>query len=331
MKKVIGLLGLIIIGVSVYYLVPANPIAVIIYLNELAFTPNGWVLEIESNVSVNTHGWYLTSRQDTAYLKTMTIVGNTPRKITQDSLLTQLRVDSSGDGLKLYSSYASPCNLVFGSSPSADIVAPKSGQSICSMSGQYYYLDNTPTLGFQNDTINATGQIAGWVKNSGLPLRGVKVTGFGSGDTTTTDSAGYFIISSIARCQSLVFSANNYLSQSIKQQVWPESTVTMNVNMVVSVEKIKAETMPKNFVISEPFPNPFNPETRIRYTLPQKGDVKIEVFDMSGKLVDRIFSGFQLAGSYQARWNAINFPSGVYVIQVHSGYASLSKKCVLVK
>lgn len=335
MKKLLGALLLIIAGISAYYLVRANPIF-IQAITELAFTPSGWVLEVKFPSSVNTNGWYFISKQDTAHLKPMALAGNTLYLITQDSLLEQLRIDSNGDDLKVYTGAGGLMSyLRFGDVPDADIAAPKAGQSICS-SGSIYYLDNTPTLGSPNDTNNAMGYIIGWVKDeSGIPLQSTKVW-YGSASDwpenyVLANDSGFFTIYLLSEKSELIFQEPNFVQYNTVVQVWPESTVTVNVNLVVSVEKIKGQSVPKNFVVSEPFPNPFNPETQVQYSLPQKSDVTINVYDISGKLVDKIFSGSQSKGSYRARWNALNVPSGVYIIQVQAGQIALSKKCVLVK
>jgi hypothetical protein len=186
-------------------------------------------------------------------------------------------------------------------------------------------------LGLENDTINATGYIAGYVKNSNdTPLEGVQVL---CGSSTTTNSSGFFMFSEIAWKRNIIFSKQNYITQDTLVQVYPESTITINVRMspIVSVERIETQTVPKDFSISEPFPNPFNPETQIQYTLPKNGNVEIEVFDIGGRLVDKIFSGYQSKGSYQARWNAIHLSSGIYIIRIQTGESVLSKKCLLAK
>lgn len=103
MKTAIWIVLFIILGVSVYYSLLSNPVAINLF-NELAFTPNGWILEITSYYeTINTEGWYLVSRQDTSHLTTMVIVENTQHLITQDSLLEPLRIDQNGDSLRLYS------------------------------------------------------------------------------------------------------------------------------------------------------------------------------------------------------------------------------------
>jgi hypothetical protein len=334
MKKLLGALLLLIAGVSAYYLTRANPIPnPSILINELAFTSDGWVMEVEfPDTGQASYGCVITSNLGTDSLKPMAVKPDTLYLITQDSLLGTSHINPSGDHLTIVW-HAFPTwvgYFDFGPS-SSTIEAPKPGQSICYLPGYYYYLDDTPTLGYQNDTMNATGYVAGLVKNSGVPLQGVKVTTLAGGDSTTTGADGHFVISSVARRQTLTFSAQNYIGQSITKQIWPDSTVALDVSLVVSVEKIKGQAAPKDFVISEPYPNPFNPETQVQYSLPKKSDVTINVYDMSGKLVDRVFSGSQSSGTYLARWNAVSAPSGVYVIQICTGLTALSKKCVLVK
>jgi hypothetical protein len=336
MRKAMLVIFFIILGVSIYYYLLSNPLPPIQVLNELIFTPDGWILEIVLPSDMNTDGWYLVTKQDTAYLKPMGILSYIPYLITQDSLLEALNIDQNGDELRFYSSEMGKIgHLNFGVSPDADIAAPKTGQSIC-YTEYYYYLDNTPTLGQPNDTTNTTGYITGWIKDSNnIPLRGVRVGGYDPLEETTTDSTGFFKSSTISRKQWLYFSLLHYQTEDMILQVWPESTITTNMTMYVkqgeSVERIESQTVPKDFSISEPFPNPFNPETRFHYTLPRNGEVIIDVFDVSGKLVDKVFAGYQPAGSYQARWNATHLPSGIYFIQVRTSEAALSKKCILVK
>jgi hypothetical protein len=340
MKKIIKGAILIVLCISIYYSLLSNPIVINLF-NELAFTPTGWVLEINPPGSVSTNGWYLVTKQDTAHLKTMILTENTLHLITQDSLLEPLDIDQYGDTLTLCSQGGTPMfYLIFDSI--------KVGQSICRGSFSYY-LDNSPTLGQENDTVNATGHIDVLVKDeSDVPLSNVKVAypayryvynpPYEEGwqlyyDTTLTDSEGLFKFSGLSGKKHLSFICNNFLTQYHDVKVSPESTITMNVIMspVASVEKIESNNIPQEFSISDPFPNPFNPEMQIQYSLPQNGDVRIDVFDISGKLVDKIFSGFQSAGKYQAHWNAASFPSSIYIIRIQSDEFVLSKKCALVK
>jgi hypothetical protein len=323
-----------------YYPAPANPI-IAPFFNELAFTPNGWVLEIRHYEGMNMDGWCLISRLDTAYFKS-SVTLTEYCLITQDSLLSPLRIDPTGDSISICQLPGILETFVFGTFSEAVCMAPKTGQSICRewSADAYFYLDNTPTLGQQNDTINATGTVAGLVKDSeGLPLSDVFVwystfpAGLDPNEYVLTDTAGYFNFSFTARKQMLIFEKNLYVLQDTILQMWPDSTVTMNITLVKGsiVEKIESQTFPKEFSIGEPYPNPFNPEMQMKYTIPNASNVTIDVFDINGKLVDKIFSGYQSSGSYQAHWNATRFSSGVYIIRILAGDVMMSKKCVLVK
>ena len=69
------------------------------------------------------------------------------------------------------------------------------------------------------------------------------------------------------------------------------------------------------------YPNPFNPETSIRFDLPQPGFVLISVFDISGRLVRMLVSEFRTAGSYSVKWDGKDsygnpVPSGIYVCRM---------------
>ncbi|MFC1618860.1 FlgD immunoglobulin-like domain containing protein [Candidatus Neomarinimicrobiota bacterium] len=75
--------------------------------------------------------------------------------------------------------------------------------------------------------------------------------------------------------------------------------------------------MPTEFSLSQNFPNPFNPETTINFSLPVDGSVKLAVYNLLGQEVRTLVSGAMETGSYKAMWNSLdNFgqkvPSGLY-------------------
>ncbi len=84
------------------------------------------------------------------------------------------------------------------------------------------------------------------------------------------------------------------------------------------------------------FPNPFNPTTAIRYTVPQANQVNISVFDMSGKLVRVVEQGNKIAGEYSVGWNGKDdngkqVSSGTYLTTITVGNKVLSKKAMFLK
>ena len=88
---------------------------------------------------------------------------------------------------------------------------------------------------------------------------------------------------------------------------------------------------PDTFGLSENFPNPFNAGTAFNVSIKEKSNVRLEVYDISGKLVGSIFNGTMEPGKYKLYWDGTNFPSGVYIYQLKAGNFQDSKKMVLLK
>ena len=88
---------------------------------------------------------------------------------------------------------------------------------------------------------------------------------------------------------------------------------------------------PNELSIIRNFPNPFNPVTNITYGLPASTDVKIVVYDISGKQVQHLLNEFQTAGYYSIKWDATLYPSGLYFVKMLAGDFVTTKKLMLVK
>ena len=89
--------------------------------------------------------------------------------------------------------------------------------------------------------------------------------------------------------------------------------------------------VPTEFFVSPNYPNPFNPTTNIKFGLPKASFVKISIFNMLGQQVQVLVNQDLNAGEYQADWNAVNFPSGVYVYRIEAGDFVKTSRMVLVK
>ncbi|MBI2428481.1 MAG: T9SS type A sorting domain-containing protein [Ignavibacteriales bacterium] len=63
------------------------------------------------------------------------------------------------------------------------------------------------------------------------------------------------------------------------------------------------------------YPNPFNPTTTISYLLPGNSEVTIKIFDVTGREVAALFSGFEEPGYHQHEWRASSVSSGMYIYQ----------------
>jgi subtilisin family serine protease len=89
--------------------------------------------------------------------------------------------------------------------------------------------------------------------------------------------------------------------------------------------------LPKEYALSQNYPNPFNPVTVIRYELPEASAVKLQVFDMLGRVVATVVNERREAGIYEAVFNASGLSSGTYFYRLQAGTFVETKKMMLVK
>ena len=78
-------------------------------------------------------------------------------------------------------------------------------------------------------------------------------------------------------------------------------------------------------------PNPFNPLTAFRFSLPQAGPVKLAVFDVSGRLVAQLIDGWREAGTNEAVFDGSHLSAGVYLYRLTAGDSQTSGKLLLLK
>ena len=69
-------------------------------------------------------------------------------------------------------------------------------------------------------------------------------------------------------------------------------------------------SIPSHFVLHNPYPNPFNPTTTIRYDLPEAGRVSLIIYDILGRKVAVAVDSWQEAGAHEVVWSAADIPSG---------------------
>jgi hypothetical protein len=85
------------------------------------------------------------------------------------------------------------------------------------------------------------------------------------------------------------------------------------------------------YELAQNYPNPFNARTRITFELAQAGEVSLDVFDITGRLVRTLANGRMAAGTHEVSLDARDLPSGVYVYRLAAGDVVEAKKMVLIK
>lgn len=119
--------------------------------------------------------------------------------------------------------------------------------------------------------------------------------------------------------------------QSSILPLYTTSITTIQYGETIGIDPVSSE-IPFSFGLFQNFPNPFNPETVIKYHLPKDVKINIRIFDYMGREVTAIVSNkFTKAGSYEIIWNASEYASGVYFYRIDAGEYYSAKKMVLLK
>ena len=123
----------------------------------------------------------------------------------------------------------------------------------------------------------------------------------------------------------LVFRAKDEIENSYIELSNAElSDGNYGLNQVASLGFTQVQTRPENFALGNNYPNPFNPETTLKYQLPEAADVKLEIYNVVGQVVRTLVAEHQNAGRYVVQWDASNdngqaLSSGMYFYRLQAG------------
>jgi hypothetical protein len=104
----------------------------------------------------------------------------------------------------------------------------------------------------------------------------------------------------------------------------------LEFNGIISVQQ-QSNEIPEKYILGQNYPNPFNPQTNFSYSLVKDSEVKLLVYDITGKIVKEIFNGCQNAGTYSVIFDASGYSSGIYFYKLITKDFTDTRKMVLVK
>ena len=107
---------------------------------------------------------------------------------------------------------------------------------------------------------------------------------------------------------------------------WDSTTVNLTITDVGEVF-----ITPTQFVLYENYPNPFNPSTTIRYSIPEASFTTLRVYDALGNEVSALVNETKSAGTFEVVFDATNLSSGIYYYTLQSGSLTQTKKMMLTK
>jgi hypothetical protein len=92
----------------------------------------------------------------------------------------------------------------------------------------------------------------------------------------------------------------------------------------------KPRLLPADFQV-QLYPNPFNGTARLSVDVPASGAMALDIFDLTGRHVSTLASGYRSAGRHELAWNAEGLPSGVYLIRLQSPAGARLQKAFLIR
>ncbi len=144
--------------------------------------------------------------------------------------------------------------------------------------------------------------------------------------------AGFFMVNIDDDCE-MGHEPYIVLNIMVMSDICWTDTISFVVGEQLNVNK---KSIPGQFSLKNPYPNPFNPVTTLSYNLPEDAMVNITIYDMMGRQVKTLVNGSQTAGYKSIQWNATNsagqpVSAGIYLYQIQAGEFRQTKKMVLLK
>ena len=125
--------------------------------------------------------------------------------------------------------------------------------------------------------------------------------------------------------------SENLIELEIDDINHPQKSRSISILGFLTPLKIHNEIPPENFSVLEVFPNPFNPQTSIRYQTFNDEKIVMQIFDVNGRLIDSLIDRFHVKGNHQIIWFAEQYPSGIYFIKLTTSSTTNTEKILLLK
>jgi hypothetical protein len=198
----------------------------------------------------------------------------------------------------------------------------------------YVYIERTDTplpitLSDFQASLSGSGVKLTWrteseIENRGFNLyrNGEKIA-FIEGAGTTNETKEYTYFDNTA----LIGSTYEYVLSDLSYA----NIETIHRNMATALSITSQDMNNKSYRIEHAYPNPFNPQTTIDFTLTESSNVEIMVFNMTGDKIADLFRGVKSSGVHQVTWNANSVMSGIYFLKITIGNKIETQKLLLVK
>lgn len=189
------------------------------------------------------------------------------------------------------------------------------------------------------------GQVSGYVQFSPLGADSLVIS-FGMSQAGTYLAAGGLVVSSTTSGWTNFSGQFEYFGPGTPDSCYIECVVfgpgelppsigtsflLDDVTLSGVATTVEPTPHPVTFALEQNYPNPWNPSTTIRYTLPEGSQVRLDIVDLLGRTVRELAIGHQEAGSHSVTLDASGLSSGVYLYRLRAGDMVQTKTMVLLK
>ncbi|NQV41601.1 MAG: T9SS type A sorting domain-containing protein [Candidatus Marinimicrobia bacterium] len=116
-----------------------------------------------------------------------------------------------------------------------------------------------------------------------------------------------------------------------------QGVITKHTEIDVTVKDAGSNLKPSEVKLNEAFPNPFNPDVNIAFTLENEVEnLLLEIYDIKGALIQTLSSGFQDAGRHDFKWHGLDHhdnavTSGIYMVRLRAGSINQIQRVTLLR
>lgn len=167
----------------------------------------------------------------------------------------------------------------------------------------YTYSANVFAGGLDGVYFSPNGGTTWYPKNQGFPVGGVTITS----------------IVIFPGIDQRIFAGDT--DGKVWMRYYPQITDIENISSII----------PEKFILQQNIPNPFNPSTVIKFSIPLGGITKLTIYNLLGKEISVVLNKYLQPGEYSYNWQAVNLPGGVYFYTLSSGNYKETKKMLLLK
>ena len=102
-------------------------------------------------------------------------------------------------------------------------------------------------------------------------------------------------------------------------------------NGLFMIPSLSQVIVPETYSLNQAYPNPFNPTTTLSFAIPVDSEVLLKVYNLQGREVSTLISGYMDAGYHSIIWDANSYASGVYFVKMQAGDFFKTQKLMLIK